>query len=69
MEMAEEIRRCKRKKNENMQAKQITKLGFIVKWIVWKIGEKRVRTQFTSTWTLVVVEMGDRFHHDFQVGL
>jgi len=25
MEMAEEIRRCKRKKNENMQAKQITK--------------------------------------------
>jgi hypothetical protein len=31
MEMIEEIKRCKRKKNENMQAKQITKLGFIVK--------------------------------------
>jgi hypothetical protein len=52
-----------------MQAKQTTKLGFVVQQIVWKIVEKRVRTQFTITWTLIaVVEVSDCFHHNFQAG-
>jgi hypothetical protein len=32
-ENVEEIRRCKKKENENMQVKQITKLGFVVEQI------------------------------------
>jgi hypothetical protein len=42
------------------------KLGFPIEWRAQKIAKKQARAKFTTTWSLVVVEMGDHFHLDFQ---
>jgi len=39
---------------EDMQAKRVVELSFVVKRIASKIDEKQVRTQFITAWTLVV---------------
>ncbi len=44
-------------------------MGFTIERKTQKIVEKCARARFTTTWTLTtIVEMGDRFHHDFQIG-
>jgi len=45
-------------------------LGSTIEQTTQKIVENHARARFTTTWTLIsIVEMGDCFHHDFQVGL
>jgi 16S rRNA C1402 N4-methylase RsmH len=44
-------------------------LGSTTKQIARKIDEKRAKAQFIAASTLAtIVEMGDCFHHDFQIG-
>jgi uncharacterized protein YktB (UPF0637 family) len=51
-------------------AKIVTKLGIVAYITVIKIIKRHVKTQFTITWTPIVVkEVGDRFHQKFQIGL
>jgi hypothetical protein len=65
--IVEEIRACKRK---DKQDKWVAKLGSIIEQTTWKIVEKCSKTQFIQAWILtIVVEVGDHFHHDFQIGL
>ncbi len=67
--VVEEIRINKRKKKEKRWTKQATELGSTTKQIARKIDEKRAKAQFIAASTLAtIVEMGDCFHHDFQIG-
>ncbi len=68
--VVEEIKTNKRKEKENRQAKQTIELGSTTKWVAQKNDEKHARTQFIAAWTpTTIVEVGECFHHDFQVGL
>jgi hypothetical protein len=41
-----------------------------MKRVARKIIEKYVKAKFITTWTsIIIIEMGDCFHHDFQVSL
>jgi hypothetical protein len=52
-----------------MWAKQVVELGFVAEQTTWKTIEKHVQTQFTTTWTSIVISrVDDYFHHDFQMG-
>ncbi len=65
--LAEEIRTCKRKEKED---KQTTKMGSTIKWITKKTLNNCGKTQFIVAWIpIIVIQMGDHFHHDFKVGL
>jgi hypothetical protein len=65
--IAEEIKACKRKEKEDKWAKQVVEFSSTITWIVWKTIGKHVKTQFIVAWTLVViVEVGDCCHHNFQ---
>jgi hypothetical protein len=66
----EEIKKGKRKKWEDNWAKRKKKLGIIIDVTVIKITKMFVKAKLTITWTLIVVkEVGDRFHQNFQIGL
>jgi hypothetical protein len=63
-----EIKTCKRKEKEDKWAKQVAELGSTIEWTTWNTLEICARTQFTTTWTpTIVIQMADRFHHDFQI--
>ncbi len=64
--IAQEIKTGKRQEKEDRQTKQVVQLGSIAKRTIQKIVEKHVKIQFTIAWIpLTIVEMRDRFHHDF----
>jgi hypothetical protein len=45
-------------------------LGIVANKTTIRIIEKHTKTQFNAPWTSTIIkEVGDRFHHNFQVGL
>jgi hypothetical protein len=45
-------------------------LEIVVDKTTIKIIEKHTRTQYSGPWSLTIIkEVGDRFHHNFQVSL
>jgi hypothetical protein len=45
-------------------------LGIVANKTTIRIIEKHTRTQFSAPWTSTIIkEVGDKFHHNFQVGL
>jgi hypothetical protein len=45
-------------------------LGIVADKTTIRIIEKHTRIQFSAPWTSTIIkEVGDRFHHNFRVGL
>jgi len=62
-----EIREGRWKEKEDQKLTKVIDLKIATNWIVKKVVEKCMKTQFATTWTLAIIrEVGDKFHQNFK---
>jgi len=62
-----EIREGRWKEKEDQKLTKVIDLKIATNWIVQKVVEKCMKTQFATTWTLAIIrEVGDKFHQNFK---
>ncbi len=65
--IVDEIKTCKREEKENKMSQTNSRIGFHNITSSSKTIGKHAKTQFVVAWTIIViVKMGNHFHHNFQ---